>query len=151
TALRVLWWRWSGRLEASKKLIWELAGNEPVLIHASAIAVHNVVDSLARMRAAMQTNGPWHTTPAEAAAQALVAPPALLRECPIKNDLPRRLRPGTLVIFRLKKMHAGTNDNDLAFTRNEWSECPAYVIIPRLLEAVWTAAVRDRAAQRFRR
>jgi hypothetical protein len=149
TALRGLWWRASGRLAISKQLIWDLAQGDPVVIHGTAIAMHNIVDSLNRMRAAMAATGGWHITPAEAVARALVAPPALLRECVRKSPSADRLRPGALVLFRLEKMHAGTACNDLAFSKREWSQCPAHAVVPRLLEDVWAAAVRERHSRRY--
>lgn len=149
TALRSLVWRWTGRFERSKTLIWTLAQYDPAAIHATAIAMHNLVDSLAKMRTAMRVDGPWHETPAEAAASALVAPPMLMREVTRETTLPCPVRPGTLVLFRLKTIHAGTDSNDLALSRNEWSQCPAHAIVPRLLEEVWSAAVRERSTRRY--
>ena len=151
TALRVLWWRLTGRLAASKQRIWDLAKDDPVVIHATAIAMHQVVDSLSRMRRAMRTDGPWDTTPTEAAAWALAAPPRLIRECVLKTNGASRFRPGTLLFFRLGTIHQDTESNDLAFSRRQWSECPAHAIVPRLLEEVWAAAVRDRSTQRYQR
>jgi len=151
SALRVLWWRLTGRLAASKRRIWDLAKANPVVIHATSIAMHQIVDSLARMRRAMRTDGPWDTTPAEAAAYALAAPPRLIRECVMNTNGATRFRPGTLLIFGLRKIHKDTGDNNLAFSRKQWSQCPAHAIVPRLLEEVWTAAVRERSTQRYRR
>ncbi|HEU4367114.1 MAG TPA: peroxidase family protein [Methylomirabilota bacterium] len=149
-ALRVLWWRLTGRLAASKQRIWDLAQNDPVVIHATALAMHQLVESLARMRKAMRTDGPWDTTPAEAAAWALSAPPRLVRECVMKTKGATRFRRGTLVFFRLGKIHKDTESNDLGFSRKQWSECPAHAIVPRLLADVWAAAVRERSAQRYK-
>jgi hypothetical protein len=148
--LRVLWWRLSGQLAASRPLLWELAKRDPVVLHSTAIAMHNIVDSLKRMRAAMRADGPWQVTPAQAAAKALVAPSALLRECVGATSGRSRLRPGTLVLFRLRRMHRGTNSNDLALSRGEWSQCPAHAVVPRLLEEVWQAAVSGAPSQRYR-
>src|SRR5207245_9980516 len=38
--LRALWWTLSGRLAASRKLLWTLANDEPVIIHSPAIPMH---------------------------------------------------------------------------------------------------------------
>jgi len=148
--LRTLWWRLSGRLAASRERLWTLANNDPIVIHATTIAIHNIVDSLDQMRAAMRADGPWQATAAAAAAETLVTPRRLMRECPINGAMSGGLRPGTLVVFKLARMHAGTASNDLAFSRKEWSQCPAYALVPRLLEEVWTAAVRERGAVRYR-
>lgn len=141
TMLRALWWKVSGRLEESKRLILRLARGKPVVVHGTAIAMHNIVDSLERMREAIRRDGPWHATPAEAAAEALAAPPRLLREGAREPSSPCPFSAGTLVVFQLKKMHEGSDDNSLAFSEAQWSQCPAYAIVPRLLEDVWRAAV----------
>lgn len=152
TAIRALWWLRTGRFAESRDLIWKLAGNNPQAIHATGIAMHNIVESVERLRTLARKDGPWHLTPAEAAARGLVTPPALLRECRAptgwKKPLPS-LRRGTLVVFRLKAMHTGTASNDLALSREEWSECPAHALVPRLLADVWREAVAERSAQRY--
>jgi len=148
--LRVFWWTLTGRLAASRALLWKLANNDPVVIHSTTIAIHNVVDSLTRMRAAMRADGPWQATPAQAVAEALVAPSMLLRECVLKTELGGPLRPGALVLFRLERMHKGSESNDLALARREWSQCPAHTIVRRLLEDVWQAAVSAASSQRYR-
>src|SRR5262249_24995022 len=149
TMLRVLWWRVTGRLANSKDRIWKLAGGKPVVVHGTAIAVHNIVDSLARIRESMRTDGPWQTTPAEAAAAAWGAPPRVLREGMSEPARPCPFGAGTVVIFRLKRMHDGSDDNSLAFSDQEWSQCPAHVIVPRLLEDVWKAAAQEHSYRRY--
>lgn len=161
TALRFFWWRLTGQFVKSRTRLWQLAGGDAQAIHATTIAMHNIVDSLARMRRAMRRDGTWQAPPGEAAARGLVTPPALLREmtdtlsspardCPVT---PRRHRfgPRTLVVFRLNRMHRDTGSNDLALSRRAWSQCPAHALVPRLLEDAWTAAVRERSAQRHPR
>ena len=149
TTVRVMWWKLTGRLAASRELVWRLAQTDPVRIHATAIAMHHVVDSLARMRAAARTDI-WDTTPAEAARAALAAPPRVIRECTALSRNGDGLRDGTLVMFNIRAIHAGSENNDLAFAANQWNECPARAIVPRLLEEVWAAAVRERQTERFR-
>jgi Animal haem peroxidase len=148
--LRVLWWKLSGRFAASRALIWKRANHDPVIIHSTAIAMHNVVDSLKRMRVAMRKDGAWQATPAQAASEALVAPSRLLRQCVRETELKGPLRPGALVLVRLHRIHKGTESNDLALSRHEWSQCPAHAIVPRLLEDVWQEAVGAVSCQRYR-
>jgi hypothetical protein len=145
----VFWWKLTGRLAKSRTLLWALAQNDPVVIHSTTIAIHSVVDSIKRMRAAMRADGPWQATPAQAAAEALVAPRMLLREYAGEADSHCPFRPGTLVLFRLQKMHEDTDSNDLALSRKEWSQCPAHAVVARLLEDVWETAVRAMAARRY--
>jgi len=147
-ALKVLWWKATGRLARSKTLIWRLGRDNPTLIHATAIAMHNVVNSLERMRTAMKTDV-WDTPPTQAAACALAAPSRVMRECAAGLGGRDALRDGTMIWFKLRKIHKDTENNDLAFSRHQWSQCPAHAIIPRLLEEVWATAVRERATQRY--
>jgi Animal haem peroxidase len=142
---RTLWWKLSGRLAASRALLWRLANDDPIVIHSTAIAIHNIVDSLKRMRAAMRADGPWCATPAQAVEEALVAPPRLMRQC--VHATKHSLRPGTLVFFDLEGMHRGTESNDLAFVRRQWNQCPAHAIVPRLLQDVWRQAASATAMQ----
>src|SRR5262249_58150023 len=72
---RALWWKLSGRLAASRALLWRLANDNPVVIHSTTIAIHNIVDSLARMRAAMRAHGPRCAPPAQARRATPVPPP----------------------------------------------------------------------------
>jgi hypothetical protein len=146
--LKTFWSRLTGRLASSRALLIERANGEAAAVHATAIAMHGIVESLERMRGAMRVDGAWHTTPQQAAREALVAPSKLLRQCvrPTHDGL----RPGALVLFRLRGMHANTESNDLALSRNAWSECPAHAIVPRLLQEVWRTAVLHAASRRYR-
>jgi hypothetical protein len=147
---RSWWWRLTGRLAASRALLWRLASNDPVLIHSTAIAVHSVVAAIERMRASMRADGAWQTTPAQAAAEALVAPSRLMRQCVRETTLgDRRIQPGTLVFFPLEQIHRGSESNELALVAGQWNQCPAHAIVPRLLKEVWRAAVGVVAARRY--
>src|SRR5205085_450888 len=52
------------------------------------------------------------------------------------------LRRGTLIVFRLRAMYAAMPHTDLAFSRTEWSRCPAHDLVPRLFVDVARTAVR---------
>ncbi len=153
--LRALWWRWSGRLARSRQLLWTLAASDPQAIHATTFAVHSIVDALERMRALLKDPRRRDVlAPDQAAAMSLVAPGMLLRSCRRQTEVPflsDPLVPGTLIIFRLRKMHAGTNDADLAFARGRWNQCPAHGIVPGLLSEVWTRAREEWAQLRYTR
>ena len=89
-------WKLTGRLARSKALIWRLASNDPTVIHATAIAMHAVVDSLERMRKAMRTDV-WDT-PAHGGRSRPGRVAQLIRECPMGMDGHDGLRPNTLVV-----------------------------------------------------
>jgi hypothetical protein len=148
--VRSVWWKLTGKLAPSRERLWKLGANHPVLIHSTVIAVHSLVATLERMRTAMRAEDAWRATPAQAVAEALVAPRRLMRECmrPTRVE-DKDVRPGTLVFFPLEKIHRETESNDLALVAGQWNQCPAHTIVPRLLEEVWRTAIDDVAAQRY--
>ena len=140
--------RWSGRLPRAIVLVWKQAGNDTYCIHGTAIAMHNLVDTLRDMRAGFARGEAGRfPTAADAVRGYLRAPPALLR-CSagdVRVDgLAQPLRAGTIVIFQLAKVVRATGETDRAFARGEWNECPASGVAFRLLEQVWEAALRLR-------
>lgn len=141
--LRALWWRMSGRMARSRALIWRLGGDDPACIHATSLALRNVIDTLANMR--MLAGDPAVRTgwsAAEAVAWSLTAPGMLLRSCSAPVPFHKRpLQRGTLVLYRLRRMHASTANSALAFARRAWNECPAHAGVPALLAMVWERAV----------
>jgi hypothetical protein len=148
--VKALWWRWSGQLRRSRALLWEKAGDNPACIHATAIAMHNVVTTIERMREMARDPGSRTLAPRDAVQACLVAPAGLLRSATRQARVPfltRPLRVGSLILFRLERIHAGTRDDAVAFLRGEWSQCPGHRIVPRLLEAVWMAGVTEGSAR----
>src|SRR5262249_45250641 len=85
-----------------------------------------------------------------AVAESLMAPSTLMRQCVRDTKVDGPLRAGTLVVFRLGRMHRGTESDDLALARRQWNQCPAQAIVPRLLGDVWQAAVAIAATRRYR-
>ncbi len=149
-----LWWKLSGRFSRSRDSLWSIARRRVDAIHATTFTIHNIVEALGRMRAMVRNGELWTETPAHATARALPAPRTLMRECVAVTTVAvgrrtLRLRAGTLIVFRLRRIHQRTDENDLAFSVGEWSQCPAHAIVPRLLECVWTAAVQESANRRY--
>ncbi len=151
--LRALWWRWSGRLLRAKALIWNLAKGDPQCIHATALAMHNLVVGLGRMRALLKdASARRRLTPEQASAACLVAPRAVLRSCLEETRVPflrKPLQRGTLLLFRLEKMHEATADDALALARGRWNQCPAHQLVPRLLGEIWSAALKEWGQLRY--
>lgn len=145
--LKALWWRCTGKLRRSKALIWRLANNNPACIHSTAIALHNVVGALERMREPVaERHG---MTAEEVVAACMVTPAGLLRSCTATVEVPflrKPLRRGTLIMFRLAKIHEAVRTNAVSFAENEWNQCPGHSVVPRLLQAVWTASLAYRGS-----
>jgi len=129
-----------------RKLLWSLAHDDVDCIHATAVAVHGVVDALEKMRRrAADRHRSQGEDPATAMVHALVAPSMLLRSCTAETRVSFHRWPlyrGTLILFRLEAMYQATRDNDLAFARAGWNRCPAHDAVPKLLMNVWHEAQR---------
>lgn len=140
--IRRLLWAITGRVNDARRRLAQQTGGDPAALHGVAIAVHNLVASLERMRAlAAAPGGFTRYTPPEAATLALAAPPLVLRRATAPGSTaPATFRAGTLVVFRLEAARARTLAHDIAFLSETWSRCPAQAWVPALLEAVWQRA-----------
>ncbi len=139
---RSWWWAVSGTLARGQRRLAAVAGGDPPAIHAITNTVHNVVETLTRMRALAAGSG--RGVPAgEAVARCLAAPPALLRWCTRATRLPglgKPLRRGTLVMMRLDRAHDALRDAASPFLVGQWNQCPAHRYVTALLEHVWDDA-----------
>ena len=139
--LRALWWRLSGRLGRARDLLWDKAKQDRHAIHATTIALHNIVYALRTMRDLAADPGRRLRAGADSIVQqCLSAPPRLLRrsrEGFATRALPGAMPAGALIVFNLNRAHAATMDADLAFMTRGWSRCPAHAFVPALLRAVW--------------
>ena len=142
-----IWIAWAvltGRRPPGTDALIARARHDLDCVHATGIAVHGLVDTLARMRRLAKKRHRGRTPNADAAVlHTLVAPSLLLRSCTKDTIVPfldEPLRRGTLIVFRLRAMYEAARTTDLAFSRDAWSRCPAHELVPRLLLAVWREA-----------
>ncbi|PRY72290.1 hypothetical protein [Halomonas ventosae] len=145
--LRALGQRVTGRLRHARRLLAERAGGEPLALHATGIAVHNLVASLAAMRELYATPQARGLSLSAVLGRTLAAPETLLRRVrtPLSTPCaPRRLEPGDLVVLRLAVAARGSGDRELAFMGESWARCPARGFILALLAAVWEQAMAVR-------
>ncbi|MCG5508753.1 hypothetical protein [Ectothiorhodospira lacustris] len=156
TAARTLnpWrqWRWrrSGDVDQARARLAEKVDRDPVALHATAIAVHNLVAALERMRrlAMERPRTLAHITPAAAASRCLAAPGTVLRQARTHgNHAVGSFAPGTLILFRLETARARSLRHDVAFLTHTWSRCPAAAWAPRLLSEAWRKAGKMMPAQ----
>lgn len=141
--VRGLWLRLSGRVDRARWLLWRSAGQDPITIHATAIAVHNLVAALERMRALHVDRERGSPSEDEVLARCLVAPSGILRQVQAPLNTPaldRTLPAGALVVYEIGKAVAASGDRSLAFMADGWSRCPAAGLMPQVLLAVWRAA-----------
>jgi hypothetical protein len=132
----------SGELERSLNLIATLARGDTSCAHATAIAMHNLVDTIERMRRlARARDNLQKLSSQEAIASTLRAPKQVVRET---RDAGRvcgmHLGARTLVVLRLECARRQKPDAGIEFFANGWNQCPAHAIVPALLADVWKKA-----------
>jgi hypothetical protein len=137
----------SGELERSLDLIVTLARGDTSCAHATAIAMHNLVDTIERMRRlARARDNLQKLGPQEAIASTLRAPKQVVRET---RDAGRvcgmHLGARTLVVLRLECARRQKPDAGIEFFAKGWNQCPAHAIVPALLADVWKKAKADAA------
>jgi hypothetical protein len=143
--LRSLFLRLSGRLPRSKRLLYDRVRGDRAGVHATGIAVHNLVRSFEIMRDLWREPGVRQRLSAEAVvARCLVAPPTLLRQATEHGDAAAgRIRPRTLIVIQLDRIRRRSPSPQTAFMDGTWSRCPAAQSLPLLLRAVWERANAD--------
>jgi hypothetical protein len=141
----------SGRLERSRRLLATLVDDDRAGVHATGIAVHNLVRGFERMRELWAE--PRRRSSADAVVeQCLFAPPSVLRQATMPGaTVAGEVRAGTLVMLELDAAHAHAGGRELEFMVGHWAQCPAAAFVPALLRAVWerasTEAARERASE----
>ncbi|WP_299441376.1 hypothetical protein [uncultured Rhodospira sp.] len=141
----VRYWLWllTGRITRAQKVLSDAVSGDAAGVHATGIAVHNLVDSIERLAALYRDEYLRTTTSTdEVIARALLAPPTTLRQATRHADcLAGSLRPGTLVTFSSREAGTKSLDPRVVFMRDSWSACPAHALVPAMIAAVWTRAV----------
>jgi hypothetical protein len=140
--LRQLIWWITGAVDRARQNLATAIGNDRAGLHTTGIAVHNVVDSIERMRAfATQSNAGDMPSAEEAIARCLTAPKSVLREAVTPGmTTAGAFRRGTLVMLRLEPARARHYHSDIAFMATSWSRCPAHHWVVSLLTDVWNRA-----------
>jgi hypothetical protein len=130
--------RMSGRLAQARRLLAALVNGDRAGVHATGIAVHNLVRGFERMRELWAAPS-WRTRPAdEIVAQCLFAPPSVLRQATMPGvTVAGEVRAGTLVLLELDAARARTPGPEVEFMLGHWAQCPAAAFVPALLRAVW--------------
>ena len=131
-----------GTIRTNRRKLADAVNGDPTAIHATGIAVHNVMASLDRMRISFADPACKAKLDGMSAATAFLAAPAsVLRQVSRVADVPGgTLYPGTLVTFELATAAGRTLDSRVAFQSEAWSACPASAFVLRLLATIWTSA-----------
>lgn len=140
--LRRLRWMLTGEVKAARAVLATAMQSDAAGVHAIGIAVHNLVESFARMAILARSRDALALIPADvAASRCLAAPSRVLRQAGSAGMTAQGdFRPGTLVMLDLEAARARTLRSDIAFLTAGWSACPAHAWVPALLAAVWRHA-----------
>ena len=85
---KLIWWGISGKVRRAKRKLASMVNNDLSAVNAIGIAVHNLVNSLRRMRTLYSDANRRRTlSPAEAANQCLVAPASVFRQATVAGEL----------------------------------------------------------------
>ena len=147
--VRAIFLHLSGRLQHARRLLAELVHGDLAGVHATGIAVHNLVRGFERMRELWRE--PRWRSPSSADAvveQCVFAPPSVLRQAAMPGaTVSGAVRAGSLVVLELDAARARTPGRDLEFMEGTWAQCPAAGFVPALLHAVWKRAIAAPAGE----
>lgn len=132
----------SGRLRMAKRILSAGVNGDLAGIHATGIAVHNLVQGFMAMRDMRGNAFVSATASADAAvAKCIFAPPSVLRQARAHGSAGERTyEPGTLFLLNLAAAYDRSPSAAMAFGAGAWSHCPAAKFVPALLRAVWLRA-----------
>ena len=137
----------SGELKRALDLILSLARGDTSCAHATAIAMHNMVDAIERMRRLAKTSDNLQNlSPQDAIAIALRAPKQVVRETRDSGRVcDTWLGARTLVVLRLETARRQSPDAGIEFFAKGWNQCPAHAIVPALIAEIWKKAKAAKA------
>lgn len=139
--LRSIQLKITGRLRRARKLLAKRVNGDLAGVHATGIAVHNLVRGFQTMRDLWRRSRPRPSAD-EAVGRCLYAPETVVRQATAKGGtLVGEVRPGTLVLYQLDTVRARAPGAEAVFMAGTWAECPAVAFVPALLRAVWERAV----------
>ncbi len=138
------WLSLTGQVSRAMHLLSSRAGGDAHAVHATAIAFHNMVAAVSRMRTIARTPGrDGRASEQTIAQQCLVPPDSALRtvSAPVQTAHRRNpLKPGALIVYRLADAFGERADVAATFRSGAWAECPAHGLVPNFLRAVWRRA-----------
>ncbi len=140
--LLMLWWFVSGKVRRAKRLLAGMVNEDLSAVNAIGIAVHNVVKSLRHMRVLYASVETRSGLSADAAAeQCLFAPVSVYRQATAAGqlgDCPYSRH--SLFVFSIGEAARRAEGRSLVFMEDSWSQCPANVWVPAMLQGVWNRA-----------
>jgi hypothetical protein len=156
--LASIFWRITGRIAHAQDLLAEMVHHDRAGVHATGIAVHNLVRGFQVMRNLFaHPNAPDPAAGHSVVARCLQAPESALREASTEASARADdIGPGTLVMLDLRAAQQHDAEPEIVFMSGSWSQCPAAAWVPALIRAVWEQALHlpppypDRVGGSFR-
>jgi hypothetical protein len=141
----VLYLFFSGKLRQAQRTLGERVKDDRAAIHATGIAVHNLVRGFTTMQQIWREESIRHRLSDDAVlGRCLFAPENVLRQAATKGASSiGDVEPGTLVILSLETARARDPGDDISFLSQSWSHCPAGMAVVRLFRVVWLKLKAD--------
>lgn len=140
---KMLWWQITGKARHAKELLGATVNDDSYAMHGIAVAAHNLVATMGKLRAFYTDESLRKAmTPEMAVEQSLSAPPVIYRQaliagaaagCPFSKS--------TLFLLKLKDANRNGEAKDLVFMTGTWSRCPAETWIPAVISGIWKRVI----------
>ena len=144
--LAAIYWRLTGQIRWAQRLLADKVHNDRAGVHATGIAIHNLVRGFALMRALLASTNP--PARGEVVAQCLKAPESVLRQAVPKSPTGiDGIQPGTLVVLDLNEAQQRDASPEIVFMTGSWSHCPAAAWVPAFIGEVWDRALQMQPPQ----
>jgi hypothetical protein len=150
---KMAWWFVSGKVRRAKRLLAGMVNDDLSAVNAIGIAVHNVVKSMRHLRLLYADGARRASLSAEdAVEESLFAPVSLYRQataagqlgdCPFSRH--------SLFVLSIGEASQQPEGRSLVFMDDSWSQCPANVWVPAMLQGVWTRACASATPERATR
>jgi hypothetical protein len=140
---KMLWWQVTAKAQRAKELLGSIVDDDIVAMHGIAVASHNLVATVRRLRSFYADESARNSlTPEMAVEQSLSAPPVVYRQalsagaaagCPYSKF--------TLFLLQLKDANQDNQAKDMVFMTDTWSRCPAEQWIPAVIAGTWKRVI----------
>jgi hypothetical protein len=129
-------WRVTGQIARAQHLLGEKVHGDRAGVHATGIAVHNLVRGFAAMRDLLSAKA--RDGSEEVVRRCLFAPESVLRTAVEgRPGGPDAIRQATLVVLDLGAAQQRDDSPEIVFMTGSWSQCPATAWVPAFIRAVW--------------
>jgi len=150
--LQMLWWALTGAVGRARKTLAAPVDGDPAAVHATGVAVHNLVRGLKIMRGIWREPFARESLTVDAVVcRCAVAPATVLRQWKTKaSTVHGEIEPGVITIFQLDDARLRCPSHATVFMTESWSRCPAHHWTASLIGAVWKEALAGGAAGSIR-